>query len=53
MNKYVLFKEKKQGSEYRILLLRLIAMWTMTLPEITPSGKRLHSRYDDLPVIAF
>ncbi len=53
MNIYVLFEEKRQGSEYRIFLLRLIAMWTLTLPEITPTGKRINSHYDDLPVIAF
>jgi hypothetical protein len=53
MNKYVLLKEKKQGSSYRIFLLRLIAVWTVGLPEISMTGKRLNTKADDLPVIAF
>ena len=53
MNKYVLLKEKKQGRDYRMFLLRLIAAWAIGLPEITPAGRQLHSCYDDLPVIAF
>ena len=53
MNKYVFLKEKKQGRDCRIFLLYLIAVWTVGLPEISTAGKRLNSRYDDLPVIAF
>lgn len=53
MNKYVLLKEKKQGSSYRIFLLRLIAVWTVGLPEISTTGGRLTAQIDELPVIAF
>lgn len=53
MNKYVLLKEKKQGSEQRIFLLLVIAMWIGRLPEITPGTRSLDLTYDDLPVIAF
>ena len=53
MNKYVLLKEKKQGRDYRIFLLRLIAAWTIGLPEISVTGKRLNAQADDLPIIAF
>ena len=53
MNKYVLLKEKKQGRDYRIFLLRLIAAWTVGLPEISMTGKKLKNQTDDLPVIAF
>jgi len=54
MNKeYVLLKEKKQGRDYRIFLLRLIAAWTVGLPEISVTGDRLSGQTDILPVIAF
>jgi len=54
MNKeYVLLKEKKQGRDYRIFLLRLIAAWTVGLPEISMTGKPISNQSDNLPVIAF
>jgi hypothetical protein len=53
MNKYVLLKEKRQGRDYRIFLLRLIAAWTVGLPEISMTGDRRVGQMDDLPVIAF